>query len=121
MIVDTVNKVRSHQQRLFSERKMNLLKDKLNKIVDMVFLDNELHDITEEQFLERATRGEIMQLLEVVNMPSSFTAKDFFMMIDGLGQKRLTREHFVDSMLVLANGTEFHRDCSLLLASHQIR
>jgi len=121
MIVDTVSKVRQDHEKLVQERKMSSLKDKLSRVVTLVFADRDSDEISEEDFLSHASREELIEMLEVVDLPHTFTVKDFFILLDVLGQKQMTREHFVDGVLGLLTSSEFHQDCSLLLSVHKIR
>jgi len=121
MIVDTVNRVRQDAVRMKSERKMDAIKKRLSVVVGVAFSDADDHEITEEEFLMHADKEELLGILEVVDVPATFNMRDFFILLDGLGQKQMTKEHFIEAIHMLANGTVFHRDCQLLLSTHKIR
>merc|ERR1719486_116680 len=68
-----------------------------------------------------ASKGELVEMLEVVDVPPHFWLKDFFTMIDSSGHKKMHRDEFVESVLALVNSTAFHRECQILLGVHKMR
>lgn len=121
MIVDTVNLVRVEHDKVVTEKNLISLHEKLSKVVSLIFNDGDGHLITEEEFIDHANKDELMDMIEAVDFPHTFTLTDFFILLDVLGQRHMTREHFVDGMLTLTYGTDFHRDCQILLSIHKVR
>merc|ERR1719482_2015604 len=81
MVVDTVNTVKENHDKEEKDFLRERQKRKLEEIVDIVFR-GPTQEITEEDFVSHSSKGEMMELLELVDFPHHFTLRDFFTILD---------------------------------------
>lgn len=120
MVVDTVNTVKMNANKRDMDKLQEAQRVKLAKVVSLVF-HNSAHQITEDEFVRHSSRGELAELLEIVDFPHHFTLRDFFTILDSTGHKTLYKSQFVDGLVNLINSNVFHRECQILLAVHKLR
>jgi len=119
MVVDTVNAVKVKHEKEEAEMLRVMQKRKLSEIVDIVF--RKKREITEEDFVQHSARGELAEMLEVVDFPHHFTLRDFFTIMDSTGLRTMHKVQFVENMVSLINSNNFHRECQILLGVHKMR
>jgi len=120
MVVDTVNQVKAKHDKEEQEQQKENQKRRLADVVDIVF-KHSTHEITEEEFVSHSSRGELVEMLEIVDFPHHFTLRDFFTILDSSGHKTLYKSQFIDGLVTLINSNTFHRECQILLGVHKLR
>lgn len=120
VVVQTVSEVAEKYDVEAKEKLRMKQKMKLARAVDLIFR-NSNHVVTEEDFVSHSSRGELAELLEIVDFPHHFTLRDFFTVLDNTGHKTLYKSQFIDSLVNLIESNVFHRECQILLAVHKLR
>lgn len=123
IVVDTVTTVRIEREKRKDDKRIESQRQRLNEVIDEVFpgAHDPNYEITESEFISHASKGELMELLEIVDVPHHFSLKDFFTVLDCSGHKSMFRGQFIDGLVTLINSTNFHRECQILLGVHKIR
>merc|ERR1719265_205273 len=120
MVVDTVNSVKSQKDAEALEKSSEAQKKHLTEVILNVFQDDGM-EISEEEFITHAMAGDLLEILEIVDVPHHFTLKDTYTVLDNRGHKNVYIDEFVEGLVGLVNSTSFHRQCHILLGIHKMR
>jgi hypothetical protein len=121
IIVDTVNGLTSEHKELALENAKLVQRVKLEEVVEVVFHTGDGHEISEDEFKDHASSQLLFDLIGEIDFPHQFSLKDLFTLLDTSGHRMIVKEQFVDGMMRLIYGNDFHRDCQALLSLNKVR
>merc|ERR1712137_1193993 len=68
-----------------------------------------------------STHGGLRDLIELVDLPTNFTVRDLFCLLDSDGEGRILPNVFKTSLKLLIKSTDFHRECLMRANMHGLK